>query len=106
MFGPLGIQSVGGHPEIEVALVELYRATGTERYLKQASLFIERRGRGVLKDFEFGRSYFQDDSPVREATVLRGHAVRAPHLSAGATDARDEPDDTGAVEAVQLQYQR
>src|SRR5690625_7457073 len=48
MFGPLGIQSVGGHPEIEVALVELYRATGTERYLKQASLFIERRGRGEI----------------------------------------------------------
>lgn len=105
MFGPLGIQSVGGHPEIEVALVELYRATGTERYLKQASLFIERRGRGVLKDFEFGRSYFQDDIPVREATVLRGHAVRALYLSAGAIDAGVELDDTELVDAIELQYQ-
>src|SRR5690625_1813340 len=105
MFGPLGIQSVGGHPEVEVALVELYRATGTERYLKQASLFIERRGRGVLKDFEFGRSYFQDDIPVREATVLRGHAVRALYLSAGAIDAGVELDDTELVDAIDLQYQ-
>jgi uncharacterized protein len=30
-FGPDGIQSVDGHPEIEVALVELYRLTGERR---------------------------------------------------------------------------
>lgn len=36
---------------------------------------LERRGNGVLKDIEYGRSYFQDDVPVRDATVLRGHAA-------------------------------
>ncbi|GAA3339071.1 hypothetical protein GCM10020358_21470 [Amorphoplanes nipponensis] len=35
-------------------------------------MFVERRGHGVLADIEFGRSYFQDDIPVRDADVLRG----------------------------------
>ena len=43
-FGPDGNQGVCGHPEVEMALVELYRATGEERYLEQARLFVERRG--------------------------------------------------------------
>ncbi len=105
MFGPQGIQSVGGHPEIEVALAELYRATGEKRYLDQALLFIDRRGHGALKDFEFGRAYFQDDIPVREATVLRGHAVRALYLAAGAVDAGVELDDRELVDAIERQYQ-
>lgn len=104
MFGPLGIQSVAGHPEIEVALVEFYRTTGDRRYLEQAQLFIDRRGHGVLRDFEFGRSYFQDDIPVREATVLRGHAVRALYLSAGAIDAGVEAGDEELIDAIELQY--
>ena len=37
-------QGVCGHPEIEPALVELYRVTGEERYLEQARLFVDRRG--------------------------------------------------------------
>jgi DUF1680 family protein len=43
-FGPTGITSVDGHPEIEVALAELARFTGNRRYLEQARLFVERRG--------------------------------------------------------------
>jgi DUF1680 family protein len=92
-FGPDGIQSVDGHPEIEVALAEWSRYTGDPKYLAQARLFVERRGHGVLRDIEFGRGYFQDDVPVREATVLRGHAVRALYLTAGAVDVAVEDDD-------------
>ena len=40
--------------------LELYRATGEERYLEQARLFVERRGRGVLGEHELGQAYFQD----------------------------------------------
>ena len=39
----------GGHPEVEMALVELYRATGTERYLEMARRFVERRGLPALE---------------------------------------------------------
>ena len=63
------------------------------RYLEQAALFVERRGHGVLRDIEWGRAYYQDDVPVREATVLRGHAVRASYLAAGAVDVAVERGD-------------
>ncbi|WP_169164231.1 glycoside hydrolase family 127 protein [Cellulomonas taurus] len=103
VFGPDGDQRVCGHPEIEVALVELFRVTGERRYLDQARQFVDRRGHGVLADIEFGRAYFQDDEPVREATVLRGHAVRALYLASGAADLAVEDDDQELLDAVTRQ---
>ena len=50
---------------------------------------------GPSRDIELGRAYYQDDVPVREATVLRGHAVRANYLAAGAVDVAVETDDDG-----------
>ena len=100
VFGPDGDQRVCGHPEIEVALVELFRVTGERRYLDQARLFVDRRGHGVLTDIELGRAYFQDDEPVRESTVLRGHAVRALYLASGAVDLAVESEDHELLDAV------
>ncbi|WP_449386200.1 glycoside hydrolase family 127 protein [Cellulomonas soli] len=102
-FGPDGIAGVCGHAEIEVALVELARATGERRYLDQAALFVERRGHGTLPDIEFGREYYQDDMPVRKATVLRGHSVRALYLAAGAIDLAVDTDDGELLAAVEQQ---
>ncbi|MEV7634314.1 beta-L-arabinofuranosidase domain-containing protein [Microbacterium sp. NPDC089318] len=104
-FGPDGIQSVCGHPEIEPALVELYRVTGRKRYLDQARLFIDRRGTATLSEVEFGAAYFQDDIPVRDAEVLRGHAVRALYLAAGAVDLAVETVDDALLSAVQRQWE-
>lgn len=103
-FGAGGIERVCGHPEIEVGLVELYRATGERRYLDQAVLFLDRRGHHTLADIAFGRRYFLDDLPIREATVLRGHAVRALYLSAGAIDAAVETGDDELLASVETQY--
>ncbi|HHE71121.1 MAG TPA: glycoside hydrolase family 127 protein [Chloroflexi bacterium] len=83
-FGPHPGQQQGvpGHPEIEMALVELARETGQERYLCLAQYFLDARGHGHL-----GHSpYHQDHVPFREMDKLVGHAVRALYLSAGATD--------------------
>lgn len=102
-FGPDGIDNVCGHPEIEVALAELGRYTGEQKYLDQAALFVERRGHGRLGDIEFGRSYYQDDVPVREAEVMAGHSVRALYLAAGAVDVAVEAEDADLLEAVRLQ---
>ncbi len=99
-FGPEDIQRVCGHPEIEVALVELARYTGETRYLEQARLFIERRGHGTLGEIAFGPSYFQDDMPVRETTVMSGHAVRALYLAAGAIDVAVETGDDELLKAM------
>ncbi|MEU6353899.1 beta-L-arabinofuranosidase domain-containing protein [Streptomyces sp. NPDC047072] len=104
-FKPGGIEGVCGHPVIETALVELARATGEQRYLDQAALFVDRRGQGTLEDGEFGRVYYQDDVPVREATVLRGHAVRALYLAAGAVDVAMETDDDPLLAAVVRQWE-
>lgn len=104
MFGPEGLNKVCGHAEIETALVELYRVTGERRYLDQASVFIERRGTGTLPLFEFGQAYWQDDISVRAATVLRGHAVRALYLAAGAVDVAVETQDNELLEALKLQW--
>ncbi|TPQ23999.1 glycoside hydrolase family 127 protein [Streptomyces sporangiiformans] len=104
-FGRGGIERVCGHPVIETALVELARLTGEQRYLDQAALFVARRGHGTLSDIEFGRAYYQDDLPVREAKVLRGHAVRALYLAAGAVDVAVETGDEELLAAVARQWE-
>jgi DUF1680 family protein len=104
-FGPDGVDGVCGHPVIETALVEFARVTDDDRYLAQAALFVDRRGHGRLRDIEFGREYFQDELPVRAATALRGHAVRANYLAAGAADVAVEMKDASLLEAVRGQWQ-
>jgi uncharacterized protein len=103
-FGPEGRVAVCGHPEIEMALVELSRATGERRYLEAARLFVERRGAGTLGPHPFGPRYFQDDLPVRAATTMRGHAVRALYLASGALDVATETGDRALAAAVTQQW--
>ncbi len=105
-FGPAGDQRICGHAEIELGLAELGRALGEPRYIEQAALFVERHGQGTLADIEWGRSYYQDDVPVRAATVFRGHAVRANYLAASAVDVGVEQRDADLVDAVTRQYDR
>lgn len=105
-FGVEGRDAICGHAEIEVGLAELSRVTGDRRYLAQARLFIERHGRGSLRDIEWGRKYYQDDVAVRDATVLRGHAVRANYLSAGAMDVAVETGDHELQKALRRQWER
>ncbi len=105
-FDADGRDAICGHAEIEVGLAELSRLTGDRRYLAQARLFIERHGRGSLRDIEWGRKYFQDDQPVREAVVLRGHAVRANYLAAGAVDVAVDTGDAELLKALRRQWER
>jgi DUF1680 family protein len=87
IFGPGRRDGAPGHPEIELALVELYRQTGERRYLDLASFFINQRGTGRMGGYgRFGPEYHQDRVPVRQATVVEGHAVRQLYLTAGVTD--------------------
>lgn len=101
-----------GHPEIELALVRLYRATGYERYLHLSKYFIDERGRqpyyfeteslarGVdttktanqnrhLKYYLKSQgpyAEYQAHKPVREQREPVGHAVRAMYLYSGMAD--------------------
>jgi DUF1680 family protein len=102
-FGVGGIERVCGHPEIEVALAEFARYTGDDKYLEQARLFIERRGHHTLADIEFGRQYFQDETPLRETDVMSGHAVRALYLAAGGIDLAVETHDHDLLQSLERQ---
>ncbi|WP_432562450.1 glycoside hydrolase family 127 protein [Kineococcus sp. SYSU DK003] len=100
-------EGICGHPEIETALVEMFRLTGEEKYLEQARSFVERRGRRSLGDTMYGgRDYYQDNVPVREADVLVGHSVRALYLTAGVVDVAVETGDEELLTAAKRQYDR
>ena len=83
-FNPSARQGADGHPEIEMALVELARATGDERYLRQAQFFVDQRGQ--RPPTISGKEYHQDHAPVRGQREVVGHAVRALYLYAGMAD--------------------
>jgi uncharacterized protein len=103
---PGKIDGIDGHPEIEMALVELYRVTGERRYLELARYFVDRRGHGLLSaahysDRNFGSVYWQDHTPLREATEVDGHAVRQLYLLCGAVDVYAETGDKSLLEAAE-----
>ncbi|MGY4766934.1 glycoside hydrolase family 127 protein [Kribbella sp. CWNU-51] len=104
-FGDDKTVDVDGHPVIEMALVELYRETGTTAYLDLAKWFVEARGHGIIKNHGHEPAYFSDRVPVREATSVEGHAVRAVYLAAGATDVALETGDTDLLDALKRQFE-
>ena len=103
-LGPTGTTGIDGHPEIEMALVELYRATGEARYLELARVQVDRRGHGLLGAGRFGAPYWQDHLPVREAPDVAGHVVRQLYLDAGVVDVATETGDADLLEAVHRRW--
>jgi DUF1680 family protein len=104
IFGPLQAgkrPGTPGHPEIEMALVELARTTGEKRYLELARFFLDQRGRGLVG----GSTYHQDHTPFRQMERLVGHAVRALYLAGGATDLYLENGDQSLAKATGRQWQ-
>ncbi len=104
VFSPGKRKAAPGHPEIEMALVELYRETGKECYLNLANFFIDQRGYNTLGN-EFYRSwYYPDHVPVRKASKIEGHAVRALYLAAGLTDTYMETGEKSLLHALERQW--
>jgi DUF1680 family protein len=82
--GPDRKPIVSGHPEIEMSLIELYRATGNRRYVEWAGYVLQGDSRIAL---EPRRSiYMYSGTPFTSRTKLEGHAVRAMYACCGATD--------------------
>lgn len=63
-FGPGGDQKHGypGHPEIELALLRLYKRTKNDEYLQLARYFIEERGNPKGTD---GQHYYDVEAKAR-----------------------------------------
>ncbi|MEJ5310825.1 MAG: beta-L-arabinofuranosidase domain-containing protein [Anaerolineae bacterium] len=101
IFGPGKRDGAPGHPEIELALVELYRESGEQRYLNLAIFFIDARGKGRMRGYgRWGAAYHQDHVPVREALEVVGHAVRQLYLTAGVADAYLETGEQALMDAL------
>ncbi|WP_315095843.1 beta-L-arabinofuranosidase domain-containing protein [uncultured Cellulomonas sp.] len=99
-FGEGGEDGYCGHPEVETALVELYRLTGEQSYLDLARRQVDLRGSGVLGSGPFPPAYHQDHAPVREVTEVTGHAVRQAYLAAGVADVVAETGDPELLAAL------
>jgi DUF1680 family protein len=104
-FGEDRRHDVDGHPVIEMALVELFRETADPRHLELARYFVEARGHGLIAAYGKEPTYFSDRVPVREATTVEGHAVRAVYLAAGAADVAAELGDEGLLQALGTQFE-
>src|SRR5215471_11865256 len=85
-FGPeSGKKAIfSGHPEIEMALVELFRTTGNQRYLQLAGYVLE--GDDRIKVPKEAYVYHFCGKPFTSRSHLEGHAVRAMYACCGATD--------------------
>ncbi|WP_245836204.1 glycoside hydrolase family 127 protein [Paramicrobacterium agarici] len=100
-FGPDTEEKLAfcGHPEVEMALVELFRETDDRRYLELADLMVRRRGHQTIDSTIFTSEYFQDLVPFVNLDSVTGHAVRMMYLASGATDVATETgaDDLNAA---------
>lgn len=111
VFGPEEekIQGYPGHPEVELALVKLYRVTGKKEYLNLANNFVRMRGEKpcyfggedciknqnfIFPEFkDFDMDYTQAHLPIMEQVTAEGHAVRAVYLYSAMADLAYEYQD-------------
>jgi DUF1680 family protein len=85
-FGPAADKKAifAGHPEIEMALIEMYRTTGNKNYLQLAGYILQ--GDDRIKVPKEAYVYHFCGKPFTSRTHLEGHAVRAMYACCGATD--------------------
>ena len=114
-----GHEGYPGHPEVELALLRLYHATGDEKCLTLAKHFIDVRG--VNKRFyeeEIARrdwcvwgndasnyDYQQSGKPVREQRDATGHSVRAVYLYTGMADLAAGTEDQELLNACRQLFE-
>lgn len=98
LFGPARRRDVPGHPELELALIRLYRYTGDVRFLVQARFFLSERGRANGRNLH--GQYAQDHVPLSDQTQVVGHAVRAMYLYSALTDEVMESEDAQSLAAL------
>ncbi len=112
------LHGYSGHPEIELALVRVYKATGEKKYLDFCKYLIDERGkepnffqqeletRNFInmwggKDKKADLHYCQAHQPIREQKEAVGHSVRAGYLYTGAAHLAAETDDKSLFDACE-----
>lgn len=92
-FGPAKEPALTGHPELEMALVELYRTTGQKKYLDFAGYLFSGVETQRLHLTPAQTKYMFSGIPFTSRKEFEGHAVRAMYASTGATDYYMETGD-------------
>jgi len=100
-FGPQKRPALTGHPEFEMALVELYRTTGDRRYLDFAGYLLSGVERQRLHLTDDQLVYLFSGKPFTSRTEFEGHAVRAMYASCGATDYYMETGDAAYLKTLE-----
>lgn len=75
-----------GHPEFELALIELSRTTGERKYVDFAGYFLAGDERNLANTTPRDHVYLFTVKPFASRTQFEGHAVRAMYAASGATD--------------------
>lgn len=108
-----GAEGYPGHPEVELALMRLWRVSGNEKYRELAEHFVNVRG--VDSDFykkeaekrdwkvwgnnASDKEYQQSHLPVRKQPDAVGHSVRAVYLYTAMADIAAVTNDSVLTEA-------
>ncbi|MBI3844715.1 MAG: glycoside hydrolase family 127 protein [Planctomycetes bacterium] len=108
IFGDVPGKRMGypGHPECELALVKLSRATGQRRYFDLSRFFVENRGTHFFATEHatpldhYDGTYWLDEVPIRERRTIAGHAVRAGYLFSGVVDVARETGDAALLAMI------
>jgi hypothetical protein len=111
-FGPGENQKRGycGHPEIELALMKMFHATGEEKFREMAQFFVDERGqqphyfdqeKTPPRSDKFDYDYFSAHQPVRDQRDMVGHSVRALYLLSGMIDLASESGEKKLWNACQ-----
>lgn len=91
-----------GHPEIELALITLYRTTQNRKWLELCRYFIDTRGHSTKDKPLFDDPLYSfDNLPLREQSTAEGHSVRLNYLMSGACDLAYETDDAELFSACE-----
>jgi DUF1680 family protein len=102
-FGPDKKPIFTGHPEFELALVELYRTTADRRYLDFAGYLLGGDPRNHIAPRDL--AYMFSGRPFYTRTRLEGHAVRAMYASSGAADYYLETGDDRYFRTLETLWQ-
>ena len=106
--GPGQRQGWGGHQEVEIGVVKLYRATGTRAYLNLAKYFLDARGTKEAEPAGMNEgwlSYLQANQPPVTQTEAVGHAVRAGYMYSGMADVAALTGDASYRQAIERLWQ-
>ncbi len=89
---------VSGHPEVEIGLVKLFKATGEQAYLDLAQRLVA-GCKTHLSLWSHGKPAMADDDVI-------GHAVAVMYLYAGACDVAAIKDDPAMIDLLERKWKR